>query len=237
MTTDPDATIHGVDFTCAPRAAKPIVVASGKLGRDGLRIDRLEAIADFAGFEAWLALPGPWVAAFDFPFGLARELVRSWGWPSRAAGGRSAWSQVADELDALPRRAYVERLRAFCDARPPGAKFAHRAVDRPAGSSPSMKWVNPPVAQMLHAGVPRLRDAGVHLPRLHDGDRSRVALEGYPGLAARAVLGRASYKRDGAARGDPARRARRAALVDQHATGAQPRGGEGGVDAAIGGRG
>ena len=48
-----------------------------------------------------------------------------------------------------------------------------------------MKWVNPPVAYMLHAGVPLLLDAGVHLPGLHAGDPARVALEAYPGLLAR----------------------------------------------------
>ena len=47
----------------------------------------------------------------------------------------------------------------------------------PAGSSPSMKWVNPPVAYMLHAGVPLLMGAGLHLPSLHAGDASRVALD------------------------------------------------------------
>ena len=41
-----------------------------------------------------------------------------------------------------------------------------------------MKWVNPPVAWMLHAGVPRLIAAGVHIPVLNDGDLARVALEG-----------------------------------------------------------
>jgi len=59
-----------------------------------------------------------------------------------------------------------------------------------------MKWVNPPVAYMLHAGVPRLLAAGVHLPGLHEGDMRRVALEGYPGLLAREVLGQRSYKSD-----------------------------------------
>ena len=49
--------------------------------------------------------------------------------------------------------------------RTPGRGWrAHRATDRPAGSSPSMKWINPPVAYMLHAGVPLLLAAGVHLP-------------------------------------------------------------------------
>ena len=92
---------------------------------------------------------------------------------------------------ALSREQIRDTFAAFCDARPVGGKFAHRACDGPAGSSPSMKWVNPPVAYMLHAGVPLLIDAGVHLPGLHAGDPTRVALEGYPGLLARELLGRA----------------------------------------------
>ena len=36
-----------------------------------------------------------------------------------------------------------------------------------------MKWVNPPVAYMLHAGVPLLLDAGVHLPAVHEGHELR----------------------------------------------------------------
>lgn len=97
------------------------------------------------------------------------------------------------------------RFAAFCAARPVGSKFAHRATDVPAGSSPSMKWVNPPVAFMLHAGVPRLLAAGVHMPGLHAGDLKRVALEGYPGLLAREVLGVRSYKSDERARQTPER--------------------------------
>lgn len=98
---------------------------------------------------------------------------------------------------------------AFCNARPVGGKFAHRATDGPAGASPSMKWVNPPVAFMLHAGVPLLLQAGVNLPGLHPGvvgvedtkgRTQRVALEGYPGLLAREVLGQRSYKSDDKAR-------------------------------------
>jgi hypothetical protein len=73
------------------------------------------------------------------------------------------------------------------------------------GSSPSMKWVNPPVAYMLHAGVPRLLDAGVEIPGLYlptavlgreSSSHRRVALEAYPGLLARESLGRRSYKSD-----------------------------------------
>jgi hypothetical protein len=100
-----------------------------------------------------------------------------------------------------------DRFAAFCDARPVGGKFAHRATDKPAGSSPSMKWVNPPVAYMLHAGVPRLLAAGVYLPGLQSVQPapSKVALEAYPGLLAREILGQRSYKSDDRAKQTPER--------------------------------
>jgi hypothetical protein len=60
---------------------------------------------------------------------------------------------------------------------------------------------------MLHAGVPRLLAAGVHLPGLQakKPDASKVALETYPGLLAREVLGSRSYKSDDRAKQTPER--------------------------------
>jgi hypothetical protein len=96
---------------------------------------------------------------------------------------------------SLGRAEIRDTFAAFCAARPVGGKFAHRAADAPAGSSPSMKWVNPPVAFMLHAGVPPLLAAGASLPGLHVGSREdRVALEAYPGLLARELIGRAATR-------------------------------------------
>ena len=77
-----------------------------------------------------------------------------------------------------------------------------------------MKWVNPPVAYMLHAGVPALLAAGVHLPGLHDGDRARTALEAYPGLLARELIGTRSYKSDDARAHTPERLIARKDIVD-----------------------
>ena len=76
-----------------------------------------------------------------------------------------------------------------------------------------MKWINPPVAYMLHAGVPLLLAAGVHLPGLHTGDARRVALEAYPGLLAREVLQRRSYKSDDRAKQTPDRLIARKDLI------------------------
>lgn len=206
--------ILGVDFTSAPRTAKPITVAVGLRCDAALRIDRIETARSFEAFDAILARPGPWVGGFDLPFGLPRELLEVLGWPSTPAQDQSAWARLVRHLDAMPRAAMVAAFRGWCDARPAGQKFAHRATDLRAGSSPSMKWVNPPVAFMLQAGTPRLLAAGVTVPGMHDADPSRIALEAYPGLLARAIVGRASYKSDARDGRTPARAQARAAMVE-----------------------
>jgi hypothetical protein len=200
------ALLHGVDFTSSPSRRKPIVVASGRPHGRGVRLERIERIPDLAGFEAFLARPGPWLGVFDLPFGLPREFVLDQGWPPDHAA-------VAAVVAAAGRPALRARFAAYCDARPAGRKFARRATDGPAGSSPSMKWVNPPVAWMYEAGVPRLLAAGVDMPALARGDPSRVALEGYPGLLARS-FGRISYKSDERARQSPERESARRRLVE-----------------------
>jgi hypothetical protein len=199
--------LAGVDFTSRPTRRKPITVALGHVRQGAVRLDRIEAHETFESFAEWLSRPGPWLGVFDLPFGLPRELVLALGWPTE-------WAVLMRHYAGLSREQIRTLFAAFCDARPVGGKFAHRAADRPAGSSPSMKWVNPPVAYMLHAGVPLLMDAGVHLPGLHDGDLSRVALEGYPGLLAREVLGTRSYKNDAKAKQTPERLIARIDLVD-----------------------
>ena len=204
---DPTPLLAGIDFTSRPTRAKPITVALGHCVGGVLRLERVEAHADFVSFAQWLRTPGPWLGVFDLPFGLPRELVLALGWPTQ-------WLALMRHYAALSRTEIRDRFAAFCDARPVGGKFAHRACDGPAGSSPSMKWVNPPVAFMLHAGVPLLIDAGMHLPGLHDGDADRVALEGYPGLLARELLGARSYKSDDKAKQTPERLIARKDLIE-----------------------
>jgi hypothetical protein len=196
----------GCDFSSSPTRRKPIVMATGSAARGRVLLARLERIETLDAFEQWLSAERSWLGAFDFPFGLPRELVEHLGWPGH-------WPDLVQHYAALSRPDIRTAFAAFCDARPAGQKFAHRAADGPAGSSPSMKWVNPPVAYMLHAGVPRLLAAGVHLPGLHDGDTQRVALEGYPGLLAREVLGSRSYKSDDKAKQTPERLIARKDLI------------------------
>lgn len=200
--------VVGCDFSSSPSKKKPIVFAIGSANNGRISLSKLERIQTLDGFSAWLKQPAEWVGGFDLPFGLPRELVETLGWPT-------TWQPCMSHYASLTREEIRATFKAFCDARPVGGKFAHRATDIPAGSSPSMKWVNPPVAYMLHAGVPRLVEAGVHIPALLQGDLSRVALEGYPGLLARDILNNRSYKSDDKAKQTPERLIARKDLVTQ----------------------
>lgn len=196
--TEGVACVLGCDFSSSPSRRKPIVVALGRLEGACVRLDQLLPFHTLDDWAAWLNAPRAWVGGFDLPFGLPRELVETLGWPTD-------WLACMRHYAALSRADIRNTFAAFCDARPVGGKFAHRAADLPAASSPSMKWVNPPVAYMMHAGVPRLLDAGVHLPRLHAVASERVALEAYPALLAREAVGNTSYKSDDKAKQTPER--------------------------------
>ena len=195
--------IYGVDFTCAPRPAKPITIASGLLRKNVFHLQQIARAETFEAFEAFLQSKGPWVGGFDLPFALPAELVRDLKWPAE-------WRELVLHCASLTRADFRRILDAYRASRPVGRKYAHRATDFPAGSSSPMKLVNPPVALMFQEGAPRLLAAGVHLPALSGGDRTRVALEAYPGLLVRKQLGlRGSYKSDTRAEHTAARKATR----------------------------
>jgi hypothetical protein len=194
----------GCDFSSSPSRRKSIAIASGRLLNGRVQLSKIEQITTLDAFSSWLQVPRTWVGGFDLPFGLPRELVQTLNWPV-------SWEDCVRHYAALDRATIRAEFAAFCDARPAGRKFAHRATDGPAKSSPSMKWVNPPVAFMLHAGVPRMLNAGVHFPGLQPprdfspAPENRVALEAYPGLLARELIGARSYKNDDRAKQTPER--------------------------------
>ena len=199
----------GCDFSSRPTRRKPIVMAVGSCARGRVLLHGLHKLDSLDAFDRWLREDRAWIGGFDLPFGLPRELVETLGWPLQ-------WVALIEHYQALSRLEIRNTFAAFCDARPVGGKFAHRATDGPAGASTSMKWVNPPVAYMLHAGVPRLLAASVRLPGLHEQestDGRRIALEAYPGLLAREVLAARSYKSDDKAKQTPARLIARKDLV------------------------
>lgn len=182
----------GVDFTCAPGRRKPITVARGQQAGAVLRLEGVQAVDSLAGFEAVLAEPGPWLGAFDFPFGLPRAFVDALDL------GDDCAAVITEVQRRCPRRMDFRALvDAFGNARPAGQRLLHRATDTamPGVSSTSpLQTRYVPVGFMYYEGLSRLVAAGVSLPRLREGDPQRVALEGYPGLLAHQLIGRRSYK-------------------------------------------
>jgi len=200
--------IFGVDFTCAPRKAKPITIASGLFREKSFCLEGVARVPGFQEFEAFLEQPGPWVGGFDFPFSLPLELCRDLRWPQD-------WATLVAHCSRLSRIELRAALDAYRKTRPVGGKYAHRATDIPAGSSSPMKLVNPPVALMFHEGARRLLAAGVRIPGLLENGSPKIALEAYPGLLVRKQLGlRASYKSDTRREHTPARKAVRKAVVE-----------------------
>ena len=217
-TAQPDRELLGCDFSSSPSTRKNIVLASGRLCGQRVQLLNTERFSTLDSWQQRLS-QGPWLGGFDLPFGLPRELVDTLGWPTD-------WLACVQHFAAQSRADLRQQFKAFCDARPAGQKFAHRATDRPAGSSPSMKWVNPPVAWMMHAGVPRLLAVGAWLsahqpdPGRTASGAGRVALEAYPGLLARELLGGStSYKSDDPARQTPERQQARRHMLDALAAG------------------
>ena len=194
MTTE----LWGVDFSSAPSVKKPIVVArgtlTGTLTGAVLRLQRLDLLPRLADFEALLATPGPWLGAFDFPFGLPRAFVQA------QELGSTAQSVITALQGRCPTRmAFRALVDSWGNAQAAGQRLLHRATD---GAMPGLSSTSPlqtryvPVGFMYYEGFSRLLAAGVHLPALHEGDPARTALEGYPGLLAHELIGRRSYKND-----------------------------------------
>jgi hypothetical protein len=206
-------TVIGIDFTSAPCRRKPITIAIGRAESAGrrfvYRLDEIQALESLDAFTGFLQASQAWLGGFDLPFGQPRTLIEHEGWPPE-------WPAFVRFFCTQPRELLRGAFKRWCDARPAGDKFAWRKADKPAGSSPAMRWTNPPVAWMMHAGIGRMIDAGLSFPAHRHGPRGgacrRVALEAYPAFTARRVCSR-SYKSDTPSKQTADRRRQRALIV------------------------
>jgi hypothetical protein len=206
--------VIGVDFTSAPRPRKPLTVAVGRMvGRSrcpAYRVEEIRELGSLAAFDDLLRESGEWLGGFDLPFGQPRPLIEHEGWPTD-------WQAFVRFFCNEPRATLRDVFRRWCAGRPAGDKFAWRKADKPAGSSPAMRWTNPPVAWMMHAGIGRMLDAGLSFPAHRvagsGGGRRKIAVEAYPGFTARHAC-RRSYKSDTPSAQTPDRRANRSTILD-----------------------
>lgn len=198
--------IYGLDFTSTPTRAKPITCAVCTLDNGRLTMERSDSFDSLGGFEAFLREPGPWVAGFDFPFAQARKFLAGIGWP-----GMETWAGYVGHVSTLSRAQFRNDLTAYKASRPAGDKHHRRTVDGRCRSQSPQTLDYTPVGLMFHEGAPRLLAAGVHLPGLRPGDRARVCIEAYPGIVARDLIGRVTYKAD-----DPAKQTGAQAAARRH---------------------
>lgn len=184
--------LAGIDFSCNPSRTKPITIATGHLVQARLVVDAMAEIATLADFEDWLRTSGPWLAGFDFPFGLPRAFVDA------HAFGTSAAEVIAAVRRRCPTRmAWRALIDTWGNAQPAGARLLHRRTDTASEvrSTSPMQTRYVPVGLMYYEGVARLIDAGVTIPCLcHAGAPARIALEAYPRRLAQALVERRSYK-------------------------------------------
>ena len=184
--------LAGIDFSCNPSRRKPVAVALGHLDGSVLTVAGLEAHATLDSLSTWLATPGPWLGAFDFPFGLPRAFVEA-----------NSLGATSEQLIRTVRTRCTTRMewRRFIDewgnTQPKGQRLLHRRTD---SALPGLTSTSPmqtryvPVGLMYYEGMARLVDADVTLPQMRVGDPTRIALEGYPGLLVHGLIGRRSYK-------------------------------------------
>jgi len=111
-----DTLLAGIDFTCSPSRRKPITIATGRVAGERLVVEQVVALDTLAAFERWLETPGPWLAAFDFPFGLPRVFVEA-----HALGDTCADVIAAVRARWATRMAWRAAIDAWTNTRPRGS--------------------------------------------------------------------------------------------------------------------
>ncbi len=166
--------IYGIDFTSAPRPGKPITFASAELENRHLSIQTVSVWPDpeFKAFREFLETPGPWVAGLDFPFGQPRQLAATLGIATLD------WSNYVRYLTDLPPDGFKDLLRSHRCTPPCGKRRHQRKTDHRAGST----------------GARCLLDSGVNILPCCPRQDQRIAIEAYPKLVAKFILGRRPYK-------------------------------------------
>lgn len=240
-------TICGFDMTSAPSRQKPITCATCTLEGNRLTLHSLRGLESIADFRHVLADAQSqfdvqnqryahsrfaehcadaaelsdggydWIAGLDFPFGQAAAFLAEAGWPA-------AWEAYVRHAGSLSREEYAADIYAVMAKRPKGHKLIRRLTDVAANAISPMSLAYVPVGRMFHALAPIVLESGADVFPLRMRGDSRLLLEAYPALVARAVIGSDSYKEGPAAQREQ-RAQNRARLVQGLAVYAEQNGG------------
>jgi hypothetical protein len=181
--------IYGLDFTSSPTRRKPITCACCELYDTLLTVKSCRKMPSFDDFEAFLRSDGSWVAALDFPFGQPRKLIANLGWPQ-------IWQGYMGMVASMSKAEFEDTLHSYRADRAPGDKMHLRLTDRLAGAISPMMLHRVPVSKMFFQGATRLYNSQVSILPCRPTSDNRIAVEGYPALVARKLIGKRSYKSD-----------------------------------------
>ena len=199
--------VYGIDFTSRPSGKKPLTCFQCRLEDSILIAVTLKEWHGFDDFEAALRQPGPWIAGMDFPFGQASYFIQKIGWPKE-------WSDYVSHVGQLTRNEFRAALDGFRESNEVGNKEHRRHTDVLARSISPQKLYGTPVGLMFYEGAPRIKASGASIPLLQDGDPERTLVEAYPGVLARDLIGRRSYKQDTKSKQTREQREARVELLD-----------------------
>ncbi len=181
--------IYGIDFTSAPSKAKPIACAEAWLEFDALHIKKFHRFIDFPSFMEFLKRSPVWIAGMDFPLGQPRKLIENLQWGT-------TWAEYVSRVGQMTKQEFVETLNQYRQDRAIGDREHLRQTDKLTGAISPMKVYGVPVGKMFFEGAPRLLAAGFTVLPCHPTDDPRIAIEIYPALVAKSLIGKQSYKSD-----------------------------------------
>jgi hypothetical protein len=196
----------GIDFTSAPRAAKPMVAAVCRLHGGEVIVEDLLPWADWEGFEHFLQQEASATTALDLPLGLPSKFVAAQAWPTD-------WSGYVRHVAEMGREAFLGTVERFRRQQPPGHAHPRRRTDQLAGAGSPLMVHGVPLAKMFYEGARRLLAAPVSILPCRPAAGDHRVVEGYPGILVRRLIGRTPYKADDRARQSVAHRDARQNLL------------------------
>lgn len=104
------------------------------------------------------------------------------------------WEGAVTAISSHGRARFEQGIEAYRASAPVGQKLLFRQADRLAKASSPMTLNYTPVGKMFFEGAPRLLDAGLNLPAHRRNECDRTAIETFPMLAARRLVGVSKYK-------------------------------------------
>lgn len=172
----------GSDFTSAPKRSNPLYAVFVE-HQELLEVRQFETHLEWA--KCINECSG--TVAIDAPFGYPQEFIDE-------LNLGVDWITLARNLKILTLKELEFNAKIFKDRRPPGRKEVRRTTDIRNQASSAMHFGFPAVGAMAHALIPILHEFGFNIPTVRSTSHLMTAVEVYPAIFARSVIGKEPYK-------------------------------------------